>query len=135
TAARFTLPVTLWAASATPTSVPFTLGGTATPGTDYSGVTASPVVIPAGQTAVNITGTLLDDGAPDAINTLTLTLGTPNNGYTLGSTTVNTLTIAEPNANLTTLSIANSSAIEPAANGTVNMNFTVTRTGDLTSQL
>jgi hypothetical protein len=35
----------------------------------------------------------------------------------------------------TTLSIADGSAIEPAPHGTVNMNFTVTRTGDLTSQL
>ena len=42
-------------------SVPFTLGGTATVGTDYSGVTPSPLVIPAGQTTATITGTLLPD--------------------------------------------------------------------------
>src|SRR5947209_2235282 len=35
----------------------------------------------------------------------------------------------------TTLSIADSSVLEPAPNGTVNMHFTVTRTGDLTSQI
>ncbi len=35
----------------------------------------------------------------------------------------------------TTLSIADSSVLEPAPGGTVNMDFTVTRTGDLTSQL
>jgi hypothetical protein len=134
-AGTFTIPVTISSASAVPTSVPFTLAGDAVSGTDYSGVTSSPVVIPAGQTAVNITGTLLDDGAPDATKTLTLTLGSPSGGATLGATTVNTLTIAEPAANPTTLSIANSSAIEPAANGTVNMNFTVTRTGNFTSQL
>ena len=35
----------------------------------------------------------------------------------------------------TTLSIADASMVEPPPNGTVNMDFTVTRTGDLTSQL
>jgi len=34
-----------------------------------------------------------------------------------------------------TISIADSSAIEPAPNGAVNMDFTATRTGDLTSQV
>ncbi len=133
-AGAFTIPVILSAASNSPVSVPFTLGGNAVAGTDFNGVTASPVVIPAGQTAVNITGTLLDDGAPDAVKTLTLTLGTPT-GATLGAPAVNTLTIAEPPANPTTLSIANSSAVEPGPGGTVNMVFTVTRSGDLTSQI
>ena len=66
----------------TSVSVPFTLGGSATAGTDYSGVTASPLVIPAGQTTATITGTLLADPGPN--KTLTLTLGTPT-GATLGS--------------------------------------------------
>ena len=35
----------------------------------------------------------------------------------------------------TTFSIANNSQIEPAPNGTVNLDFTVTRAGDLTSQV
>src|SRR4029077_5944787 len=79
----------------TPVSVPFTLGGTATAGADYSGVTASPLIFPAGQTTAPLTGTLIDDGAPDAGKTLTFTLGTPT-GAGLGSSSVNTLTIGEP---------------------------------------
>ncbi len=35
----------------------------------------------------------------------------------------------------TVFSIANSSVVEPAPGGTVNLNFTVTRSGDLTSQV
>ena len=70
--------------------MPFTLGGTAVSGTDYSGVTASPLVIPAGQTSGTITGTLIDDGKFNTTNkTLTLTLGTPTNA-TLGATTSDT---------------------------------------------
>ena len=88
-------------------SVPFTLGGSATSGTDYSGVSANPLVIPAGQATGTITGTLLDD--PGASQTLTFTLGTPT-GATLGSTSVNTLTITEPNPAPTLTGISPASA-------------------------
>ncbi len=80
----------------TAVNVPFALGGTAVSGTDYSGVTASPLVFPSGTTTVNITGTLLSD--PGANQTLTLTLGTPSANASVGATTVNTLTINEPEA-------------------------------------
>ena len=73
-------------------SVPFILGGTAMAGTDYSGVTASPLVIPTGQTTANITGTLLAN--PGSNQTLTLTLGTPNRRDP-GSSAFNILTIRE----------------------------------------
>ena len=56
-------------------TVPFTLGGTAVAGIDYSGVTASPLTFGIGQTTQDITGTLLSDPGPS--QTLTFTLGTP----------------------------------------------------------
>jgi uncharacterized repeat protein (TIGR03803 family) len=90
----FSVTVTLSAVSSTDTTIPFTVGGTAEPSTDYSGITASPLVIAAGQTTGTITGTLIDDGSPDAIKTLAFTLGTPTNA-TLGSIIMNTLTIGE----------------------------------------
>jgi hypothetical protein len=77
----------------TSVSVPFTLSGTAAAGTDYSGVTASPLIIPDGQTTATITGTLLSNPGPS--KTLTFTLGTPT-GVSLGSPSVNTLSINEP---------------------------------------
>ena len=77
------------------TTVPFTLGGTAGAGVDFSGVTASPLVIKAGQLSGTITGTLIDDGKFNTSNkTLTLTLGTPTNA-TVGATATDTLTITE----------------------------------------
>ncbi|OWK44404.1 FG-GAP-like repeat-containing protein [Fimbriiglobus ruber] len=97
TAGTFSVTVTLSAASPTDTSIPFTVGGTAAAGIDYSGLTASPLVIPAGQTSATITGALVDD--PGANKTLTFTLGAPTNA-TLGATTTNTLTITEPLANV-----------------------------------
>src|SRR5207244_426600 len=97
TAGAFSVTVTLSAASEADTTIPFTMGGTAVAGTDFSGVTASPLVIPAGQTSATISGTLLDDNLFDPVNrTITFTLGAPTNA-TPGATTVNTLTIAEDN--------------------------------------
>ncbi len=63
-------------------TVPFTLGGTATAGVAFSGVTASPLLFRLGQTTEDITGTLLPDPGPS--QTLTFTLGTPT-GAALGS--------------------------------------------------
>ena len=60
------------------------------------GVTASPLTFGIGQTTQNITGTLLSDPGP--AQSLTLTLGTPTGSASLGSPSVNTLTINEPAA-------------------------------------
>jgi hypothetical protein len=114
----FSVTVTLSAVSDTDTTVPFTLGGTAELGTDYSGITSSPLIIPAGQTSGIITGTLIDDGAPDAIKTLTFTLGTPTNA-TLGTTTTNTLTIGEGSAIVATGVAVNGFELSPLTDVTV----------------
>jgi hypothetical protein len=92
-AGTFTVTVPLSAAASQAVTVPFTLSGSAVAGVDYSGVTASPLVIAAGATSGTITGTLLPDAG--ASPTLTVTLGTPTNA-TLGATTSDTLTITEP---------------------------------------
>jgi hypothetical protein len=89
----FTVTVNLSAVSGVDTTIPFTLGGTAVSGTDYSGVTASPLVITAGQLSGTITGALPPDPGPN--KTLTFTLGAPTNA-TLGATATDALTIVEP---------------------------------------
>jgi sugar lactone lactonase YvrE len=91
-------------------TVPYTLGGTAVGGTDYSGVTNGTLTFPTGQTTENITGTLIDDGSPDASKTLTFTLGNPSSNTSLGGPSVNTLTIGEPNPAPTLTSISTTSA-------------------------
>ena len=127
-AGTFSMTVSLEAAENVPATIPFTVSGTAVDGIDYSGLTASPLVIPAGQTSATITGALLPVN-PGFNKTLMVTLGTPTNailGIVSPFFSSETLTIIQPN----TLSIADGSAIEPSPGGTVNMNFTVTRTGD-----
>ena len=114
-AATFSVPVNLSLASPVATTIPFTVGGTAVQGTNYTGVTPSPLVIPAGQTSATITGTLINDGKFNANQTVAFVLSTPTNA-TLGSTTANTLTIA-PSVPAPTVSFA-------TAAQTVNENAT-----------
>ncbi len=90
----FSITVTLSAVSGDDTTIPFTLSGTAANGTDYSGVTASPLVV-AGQWSNDryaISGALIDD--PGSSQTLTFTLNPPTNA-TLATNSSNTLTITE----------------------------------------
>ena len=91
----FSITVTLSAVSDVDATIPFTLGGTAIAGTDYTNVTAIPLVIAAGQTTGTISGALLATAPANAVKTLTFTLGTPTNAV-LGDTTAYTLTIDEP---------------------------------------
>ena len=105
-------------------SVLFTLGGSAVSGTDFSGVSASPLTFGIGQSSANITGTLLPD--PGAAQTLTFTLGTPT-GATLGSPAVNTLTINEPAAPATVQFSAGSETVNASA-GTFSIPVTMTGT-------
>jgi sugar lactone lactonase YvrE len=79
-------------------SVPFSLGGTAVAGTDFSGVTGSPLEFGIGRTTVDISGTLLADLG--AAKSFTITLGPPY-GATLANPSVNILTITEPSSLVT----------------------------------
>jgi sugar lactone lactonase YvrE len=92
-AGTFSIPITLSAGAASSVTVPFILSGTAAAGVAYSGLTASPLTFPIGQTTEDITGKLLSDPGPS--QTLTFTLGTPKGGAVVGSPSANTLTINE----------------------------------------
>ena len=89
--------VNLSPAAGGPIAVSYTLSGTATRGTDYAitGVTGNSgtVTIPAGATSVNIPVAITDDSIAEQPETIILTL-TAGDGYTLGTTTTHTLTIA-----------------------------------------
>src|SRR5205814_351226 len=94
-APSFALAVNLSAPATTAIVVPFTLSGTAVLGVNYTGLTSSPLIIPAGQTTALITGYVIDDGDfIVASPTLFVTLGTPS-GATLGSMSTEALGILE----------------------------------------
>ncbi|WP_374057830.1 putative Ig domain-containing protein [Xanthomonas sp. WHRI 6108] len=112
--------VTLDQAAPSAVSVAFSVGGTATSGTDYAAV-SSPLVIAAGQTTGTITINPTADSTiePDETVVLTLASGT---GYNVGSPNSATGTIL--NDDQPTLSINDVSVNEGNA-GTTNATFTV----------
>ncbi|WP_375444613.1 cellulose binding domain-containing protein [uncultured Fibrella sp.] len=65
-------------------TVNYTVGGTATNGTDYTPALSGVATIPAGQSSVTITLTPVDDAVIDANETIILTV-TANAAYSIGS--------------------------------------------------
>jgi hypothetical protein len=92
-AAAVTVTARLSAVPLRPVTVPFTLGGTATPGSDYV-APAGPLTIPAGLQEGTVVMTVREDALDEADETLTVTMGTPANAV-LGKTKVQTVTIRD----------------------------------------
>ncbi|MGB4859684.1 MAG: IPTL-CTERM sorting domain-containing protein [Dokdonella sp.] len=119
-AANLVYTVTLDQAALSPTTVNFTVGGTATSGTDYAAVT-SPLVIATGNTNGSITVNPTADATIEADETVIITV-VSGTGYTVGTPSSATGTIL--NDDLPNLSINNVSAAEGNA-GASNFTFTV----------
>ena len=105
-----TVQVRLSAASSQAVTVPYTISGTATNGTDFSVSPASPITIPANSTSATVTINIVDDGTTEPTETVILTLGTPTNA-TLGSQSSYTLSITDNDA------CHSSSVVATGANG------------------
>jgi hypothetical protein len=74
-----TFTVSLSAAASQPITVGYTLGGTATAGSDYTGAASGTLSFAAGQTSKTVTVAVLGDTAEESDETITLTLGQPVN--------------------------------------------------------
>jgi len=103
----------LSAISALDVVVPFAVGGTAMDPADFS-VSASPVMIPAGQTSVDITVTPVDDSLVELGETVVLTLGLPS-GAALGAPSEHTLTLLDNDVAVVDFDIAAQDLNEGAA--------------------
>jgi|GEM_PF-1156755 len=104
-----------------PLTIPFTTGGTATPGTDYTLSTNGSVVLPAGVTSAMITVTALTDVELEDAETVTLTLQA-GSGYTPGAASSAFVTIISQG--LTGEYFNNSSGTYVALPGVDSVNFT-----------
>ena len=88
-----TVTVQLSAASILDVTVPFTVTGTASLGSDYT-ITASPVSIPAGQLSANILITINDDALREEDETVIVAMGEPVNAIQ-GNSREHTTTIKD----------------------------------------
>ncbi|MCZ4222600.1 Calx-beta domain-containing protein [Pedobacter rhodius] len=116
-----TFTVTLSNASATDTQISYTLGGTATEGSDYSTINTKTITIPAGQTTGTITIPVLTDALTESTETVVATLSSTDNGLISVSSTPASINIVD--ANTASVSISAASTINEGA-GTIT--FTVT---------
>ncbi|MDI6731199.1 MAG: Calx-beta domain-containing protein [Candidatus Margulisbacteria bacterium] len=97
-----TITASLSAVSGRAVSVPYTMSGTATNGTDYS-ITTSPITIAAGSTTGTITITITSDTAVEGNETVIVAMGTPTNATASGTTT-HTATITDDDVAAPTIS-------------------------------
>ena len=122
-------------------TVNYTVGGTATLGTDYIGIAATPgtktvvfaansstAIVTVDPTPDNTVEIILESSSPDESVALTLAAG---NGYTVGTTAAVVGTIANDDS-LVTLAVSPSTVTE---DGTANLIYTFTRTGFIASAL
>jgi len=88
-----TFTITRTGSTASSLLVNLTIGGTATPGSDYTTIT-SPVTIAAGSATKTVTVTPIDDIAVEPAETVILTVAA-GSGYNIGSPSSATVTIAD----------------------------------------
>ena len=118
-AARFVVTLSK-APSANTTTIGYSLGGTATPGSDY----AAPAVltIPAGSNTGTITITPINDVISEGPETVTVTLAQSPN-YTVGSNATATATIADDESDGTQTLVVSPAAVNVPESG--NATFSV----------
>ncbi|MEW6303487.1 MAG: Calx-beta domain-containing protein [Verrucomicrobiota bacterium] len=117
-------------------TVNYTLGGSASNGTDYQSLGNS-VTIPAGATSANVTVTPIDDTAVEGNETVVLTLAS-GTGYNTGSPSSATVTIADndsaPPPPRPTVTVIASDLVAGEA-GPNPGEFTISRTGSTATAL
>ena len=108
-----TFTVTLSNPSATDTEITFTLGGTATEGSDYSTIVTKTVRIPAGQLTATITIPVLTDALVEGTETVIINLVSSNNSLITISNVPATINIADHN--MATVSISSAPTVNEDA--------------------
>ncbi len=109
--------------------VTYRVTGTATPGVDYTALPGT-ITIPAGASSATITINPIADSITEVTENVIVTLAS-SPSYTIGTSSVAIVTIANASASVVTISATDSQAAEPSNTGT----FTVTRTGSTTTSL
>ncbi|MEP1080015.1 Ig-like domain-containing protein [Leptolyngbya sp. PL-A3] len=121
-----TITLQLSALSGQDVTVPFTLAGTATDGSDYT-LTTSPLTITAGSTTATLTLVSTNDALGEADETIIVTMGVPTNA-SIGATATHTVTLLDNDVS-PGISLSSSSATTLNSSFSVTATFTETVTG------
>ncbi|WP_167335410.1 Calx-beta domain-containing protein [Pedobacter kyungheensis] len=125
-----TYTVTLSHPSATDTQLSFTLGGTATEGSDYATIVTKTITIPAGQTTATITIPVLTDAIVEGTETVMATLTGTNNPAITVSNTPASLNI-DDNTTATVTVAATANGAEAVTPGTFTFTLSNVATTDI----
>jgi hypothetical protein len=123
-----TYTATLSSAAATAVTIPYTLSGTNVTTTDFTGQAAltGNITVAAGATTGTLTLNVAADTTTEGVENLTVTLGAPASGATLGSVSSVLTAISDTSISVPTIGLTQSAA-------TVNEGGTVTYTATLSS--
>ncbi|MXY90939.1 MAG: hypothetical protein F4Y89_10445 [Gammaproteobacteria bacterium] len=111
----------------------YTVGGTATAGTDFSIANSGSVSVSANATSVNIPVAITDDADEEPNETVVLTLA-GGTGYTLGSANVHTLTITDnddPPPDTPVVSISGGPAVTEGGNAAFTLTASPAPAGNI----
>lgn len=121
-AGSFTVQIKLSIVSTKTILAPFSVSGTATPGSDFIQVTSSPITFVPGQTTADIDFTvIMDNVSNEEPETVVLTLGTPTNGAQLGNPRVHTTTIIEGTVTRPIVRFTSASQSQPENAGSISI--------------
>ena len=109
--------------SSTPTTVTFTVTGTAINGTDYTNVPVT-VIIPANTTSVTIPVDVIDDATVELTETVVITLVSTNNPSITVNTTPATVNISDDEASTVSVTATTPNAAEPNTDGLFTISLT-----------
>ncbi|MBB4108686.1 beta strand repeat-containing protein, partial [Pedobacter zeae] len=127
-----TFTVTLSNPSSQPTTISYTLGGTATEGSDYSAIVTKTITIPAGQTTGTITIPVLTDNIVEGTETVVATLTVSGNPTVTVSNTPATINITD-NTTATVTVAATKDGAEPGTAG--EFTFTLSNVSTTDTQI
>jgi len=131
-----TFTLTRAGSHADPLTVTYTLDGTANEGSDFTlaGGTIQQAIIPAGQSSVTVTVRPTKDNDVEDTETVTATLTSPGEEYSIGTPSTATITLADDSATVTAAATTDGNGGYWDGTGIVNGEFTLTRSGGDTSQ-
>ena len=111
-------------------AVSYSVGGTATYGTDYTGANLGSITIPGGHSSIDLYYFPNFDSLVEGTETIVVSLGTPYGGYTVGSPSSATLNLYDNNTPRVTVAKQGSDPTE-GGDGT----FRISRTGSTAASL
>ena len=123
--------VTLNPAPTSDITLAYTVGGTATPGSDFTIANSGTLSVPKGAATATIPVTIIDDSAQEGDETVVLTLN-GSAGYGVGNPATHTLTIRDDDAPTVSFATGSHTAFEGAGTHDVEVTLNKAQTSDIT---